>query len=37
VAHLRDRAAFYFQLAVDVVGHEIPQALLLHHKMINAL
>jgi peptidoglycan-N-acetylglucosamine deacetylase len=37
VAHLLDRAAFYRQLAVDVLGHEIPHTLLLHHKMINAL
>jgi hypothetical protein len=37
VSHLLDRAAFYRQLAVDVLGHEIPHTLLLHHKMINAL
>jgi peptidoglycan/xylan/chitin deacetylase (PgdA/CDA1 family) len=37
VAHLLDRAAFYRQLAVDVLGHEIPHTLLLHHRMINAL
>ena len=37
VAHLLDRAAFYRQLALDVLGHEIPHTLLLHHKMINAL
>ena len=36
-AHLLDRAVFYRQLAVDVLGHEIPHTLLLHHKMINAL
>ena len=37
VAHLLDRAAFYRQLALDVLGHEIPHTLLLHHRMINAL
>jgi peptidoglycan/xylan/chitin deacetylase (PgdA/CDA1 family) len=36
-AHLLDRAAFYRQLAIDVLGHEIPHTLLLHHRMINAL
>jgi hypothetical protein len=37
VSHLLDRAAFYRQLALDVLGHEIPHTLLLHHRMINAL
>jgi peptidoglycan/xylan/chitin deacetylase (PgdA/CDA1 family) len=37
VAHMLDRAAFYRQLAVDVLDHEIPHTLLLHHGMINAL
>jgi len=37
VSHLLDRAAFYRQLALDVLGHEIPHTLLLHHKMIHAL
>jgi peptidoglycan-N-acetylglucosamine deacetylase len=37
VAHLLDRAAFYRQLTRDVLGHEIPHTLLLHHRMINAL
>ena len=37
VAHLLDRAAFYRQLALDVLDHEIPHTLLLHHRMINAL
>ena len=36
-AHLLDRAAFYRQLALDVLGHEIAHTLLLHHRMINAL
>lgn len=37
LAHLLDRADFYRQLALDVLGHEIPHTLLLHHRMINAL
>ncbi|HZP32606.1 MAG TPA: polysaccharide deacetylase family protein [Candidatus Acidoferrales bacterium] len=37
VAHLLDRAAFYRQLALDVLSHEIPHTLLLHHRMINAV
>jgi peptidoglycan/xylan/chitin deacetylase (PgdA/CDA1 family) len=37
VPHLLDRAAFYRQLAIDVLGHEIPHTLLLHYRMINAL
>jgi peptidoglycan-N-acetylglucosamine deacetylase len=37
VAHLLDRAAFYRQLALDVLDREIPHTLLLHHRMINAL
>lgn len=37
VSHLLDRAAFYRQLALDVLDREIPHTLLLHHKMINAL
>lgn len=36
-SHLLDRAAFYRQLALDVLGHEIPHTLLLHHKMVHAL
>ena len=35
--HLLDRAAFYRQLALDVLGHEIPHTLLLHYRTINAL
>ena len=37
VPHLLDRAAFYRQLALDALGHEIPHTLLLHYRMINAL
>jgi peptidoglycan-N-acetylglucosamine deacetylase len=37
VSHLLDRGAFYRQLALDVLGHEIPHTLLLHHKVIHAL
>jgi peptidoglycan/xylan/chitin deacetylase (PgdA/CDA1 family) len=37
VAHLLDRAAFYRQLAIDVLGREIPHTLLIHHRMLNAL
>jgi hypothetical protein len=37
VQHLLDRAEFYRQLAVDVLGREIPHTLLLHYRMINAL
>src|SRR5260370_3582088 len=35
VAHLLDRAAFYRQLALEGVGHEIPHTFLLHHPTIN--
>jgi peptidoglycan/xylan/chitin deacetylase (PgdA/CDA1 family) len=37
VAHLLDRAAFYRQLALDVLGHEIRHTLLVHYRMLNAL
>jgi hypothetical protein len=37
IDHLLDRASFYRQLAVDVLGHEIRHTLLVHYKMINAL
>jgi peptidoglycan-N-acetylglucosamine deacetylase len=37
IEHLLDRAAFYRKLAVEVVGHEIPHTILLHHRMLNAL
>jgi peptidoglycan/xylan/chitin deacetylase (PgdA/CDA1 family) len=37
VAHLLDRASFYRQLSLDVLGHEIRHTLLVHYGMINAL
>lgn len=37
VAHLLDRAGFYRQLAVDVLGHEIPHTLLVHYRPLQAL
>jgi peptidoglycan/xylan/chitin deacetylase (PgdA/CDA1 family) len=37
VAHLLDRATFYRQLSLDVLGHEIPHTLLVHYRMLNAL
>jgi hypothetical protein len=37
VAHLLDRAAFYRQLSIDVVGREIPHTLLIHYSYMNAL
>jgi len=37
MAHLLDRAAFYRQLSLDVLGHEIRHTLLVHYREINAL
>ena len=37
IAHLLDRAAFYRQLALDVVGRDIRHTLLLHYNVLNAL
>lgn len=37
VAHILDRAAFYDQLARDVLGHTIPHTLLVHHNLTTAL
>ena len=37
VAHLLDRAAFYRQLAMDVVGRDIRHTLLVHFNTLNAL
>jgi peptidoglycan-N-acetylglucosamine deacetylase len=37
IAHLLDRAAFYRQLAIDVLGYEIPHTLLVHYRTLNAL
>jgi len=36
IAHLLDRAAFYRQLALDVLGRDIPHTLLLHFNPLNA-
>jgi peptidoglycan-N-acetylglucosamine deacetylase len=37
IAHLLDRASFYRQLAIDVVGRDIRHTLLLHYNSLNAL
>jgi hypothetical protein len=37
IAHLLDRAAFYRQLAMDVVGRDIRHTLLVHYNVLNAL
>jgi peptidoglycan/xylan/chitin deacetylase (PgdA/CDA1 family) len=37
IAHLIDRASFYRELALDVLGHEVRHTLLVHYTMINAL
>lgn len=37
IAHLLDRASFYRQLALDVLGHDVRHTLLVHYTMINAL
>jgi peptidoglycan/xylan/chitin deacetylase (PgdA/CDA1 family) len=37
IAHLLDRAAFYRQLALDVLGRDIRHTLLLHYHVLNAL
>ncbi|MBZ5502377.1 MAG: polysaccharide deacetylase family protein [Acidobacteriia bacterium] len=37
IAHLLDRAAFYRQLSLDVLGHEIRHTLLVHYHEITAL
>ncbi len=37
IAHLLDRAAFYDQLARDVLGETIPHTLLVHHNLTTAL
>jgi peptidoglycan/xylan/chitin deacetylase (PgdA/CDA1 family) len=37
VAHLLDRAAFYRQLTLDVLGHDIRHTLLMHFNPLNAL
>jgi peptidoglycan-N-acetylglucosamine deacetylase len=37
LAHVRQRAEAYRELAMQVQGREVPQVLLLHHNLINAL
>jgi peptidoglycan-N-acetylglucosamine deacetylase len=37
IAHLLDRASFYRQLAIDVLGRDIRHTLLLHYNSLNAL
>ena len=37
IAHIRDRAQFYGQLARDVLGRDIRHTLLIHHNLLNAL
>ena len=37
VAHLLDRASYYRQLSLDVLGHEIHHTLLVHYGMANAI
>ena len=37
IAHLLDRATFYRQLAIDVVGRDIRHTLLIHFNTLNAL
>ncbi len=36
IAHLLDRAAFYRQLTLDVLGHDIRHTLLMHFNPLNA-
>jgi peptidoglycan/xylan/chitin deacetylase (PgdA/CDA1 family) len=37
IAHLLDRASFYRQLALDVLGRDIRHTLLIHYNALNAL
>jgi peptidoglycan/xylan/chitin deacetylase (PgdA/CDA1 family) len=37
IAHLLDRAVFYRQLAIDVLGRDIRHTLLIHYNTLNAL
>lgn len=37
LAHLRQRAESYRALAIQLLGRELPQVLLLHHNLLNAL
>ncbi len=36
-AHIWDRANYYHRLGLDVLGHDIPHTLLIHHNLLNAL
>src|SRR5882724_690689 len=37
IAHLLDRAAYYRQLAIDVLGRDIRHTILMHYTVLNAL
>jgi peptidoglycan-N-acetylglucosamine deacetylase len=37
IAHLLDRASFYRQLAIDILGRDIRHTLLIHYNALNAL
>jgi len=37
VAHMRDRARYYRQLARDVLGRDIRHAVLIHHNLLSAM
>lgn len=37
LAHLRERASFYRQLTLDVLGRDVTHTLLVHYTMLNAL
>ena len=37
IAHLLDRAAFYRQLAIDLLGRDIRHTLLMHYNTLNAM
>jgi hypothetical protein len=36
ISHLLDRARFYRQLALDVLGHDVRHTLLVHYSVMNA-
>lgn len=36
-AHIWDRASYYHELTLEVLGHDIPHTLLIHHNLLNAL
>jgi peptidoglycan-N-acetylglucosamine deacetylase len=37
VAHMRDRARYYRQVAHDVLGHDIRHTVLIHHNLLSAM